>query len=65
MLVAKLQFTSEYQERTSHSGIEMLVAGVFTIFHTKCLKRGLLKEFWEHFDFLYRMLHKASNKQSL
>jgi hypothetical protein len=33
------------QRRTGHSSNAMLVAGTFTISKTKCLRRGLLKEF--------------------
>jgi hypothetical protein len=39
------------QGRTGHSSNAMLVAGVFTISHTKCLKKGLLKEFRRPFGF--------------
>jgi hypothetical protein len=51
MLVAKLQFTSECQERTDHSGNAILGAGAFIISHTKYLKRGLLKVFWGPFRY--------------
>jgi hypothetical protein len=47
MLVAKLQFTFDCQGWTGHNGNAMLVAGRFTISHTKCLKNLL--------DFLYGM----------
>jgi hypothetical protein len=39
------------QGRTGHSSIAMLVAGAFTISKTKCLKKGLLKEFRGPFGF--------------
>jgi hypothetical protein len=62
------------QGPTGHSSKAMLLAGAFTISHTKCLKRGLLKEFRQPFGFfcmecrkglihcrgLYAELQKAS-----
>jgi hypothetical protein len=47
----KLQFTSDCEGRTGHSGNAMLVTEAFTISDTKGLKRGVLKEFWGPFGF--------------
>jgi hypothetical protein len=39
------------QRQTGDMSNAMLVAGAFTILHTKCLKKGLLKEFRGAFGF--------------
>jgi hypothetical protein len=42
---------SKVQGRTGHSSNAMLVVGVFTISHTKCLKRGFWRNFGDLLDF--------------
>jgi hypothetical protein len=44
--------------RTGHSGNETLVAGAFTISHTKSKKRGFLEKFWGPFGFFCRECHR-------
>jgi hypothetical protein len=47
------------QGRTGHSSYAKLVAGAFTISHTKCQKRGLLKLFFGPFEFFCMDGHRV------